>query len=115
MLAVTVIVLIATTRIGNVGNIQSFGVDTNVDKIEWGNVFPNNAYEADITVTNTGGAAGILTMTTENMPTYLTLSWNAEGLSINAGETKPVKFTLTIANNAPAVAFSFDIIIRLQG
>lgn len=113
-LSVATIVLYVTTRVGNTGNIKTIGVTADTDRIDWGDVFSGTTKVATIMLTNTGNTDGNLTMTTVNMPSYLTLTWDAENASLIRKTTRAVVFTLAVNASAPEVPFSFDIIITLS-
>lgn len=97
------------------GTLKTYGLSADHTEIDWGSIYTNSSYPHSVTLTNTGSEAGVLTMSTENLPTYLALSWDAEAYSMAGYEVKIVTFTLTTAEDAPAGDFSFNITVTLAG
>lgn len=109
------------------GNVKALGIAVyrdegctqNLTSIDWGFVEAEKSYAEEIWVKNTGNAPAKLNMTTENWePTsakdYITLVWDLEGNTLEAG--KIVKATLTLSVSANVVQtsirdFSFTIVI----
>ncbi|MEM2780757.1 MAG: hypothetical protein QW791_07840 [Candidatus Bathyarchaeia archaeon] len=109
------------------GNVKALGIAVygdegctqNLTSIDWGFVEVEKSYAEEIWVKNTGNAPVKLNMTTENWePTsakdYITLVWDLEGNTLEAG--KIVKATLTLSVSANVVQtsirdFSFTIVI----
>lgn len=108
-------VLIAYSTIRSHGRIVGFGVDNSIDEIDWGVLSPGETAQVGFTVTNTGGKSGILNLTAPGIPSFLMISWNSEGASLQPGEQRFVQVTLEAASNAQPQDFNFDIIITLKG
>jgi hypothetical protein len=114
-----------TKTIANVGSLKTIGIgaywDTGltnrVNEIEWGMLEPGNQKSFLIYLHNEGNSAVTLSKSTSNWnpsvaSSYLTLSWDYNGQTIQAGETLQVMFTLSVSVGITGVTdFGFDIIV----
>jgi hypothetical protein len=113
-------------RIQNVGTIKSVGVEVYADEaltqilieITWGTLDPGETRNASAWIKNTGNDELKLVLWTENWnPTdaqnSISLSWNYTDTLINAGDSIPVDFILTVNLEICGVSsFSFDIWVK---
>jgi len=97
---------------------SDFSGSNPVEQIDWETMSPAESKDSTIYVRNQAQSELALSLETDNWsPTnasdYLTLSWDApQSLSVQAGEIKPIIFTLTVASNITGItSFSFDIVI----
>jgi len=92
-----------------------------VTEIEWGVLDPSDVVPRTVYLKNTGNAAVVLSMITENWaPTetgaYITVTWDAEGSTLAVNSTMDAKFTLSVSSEISGVSsFSFDIVITGGG
>ena len=76
----------------------------------WGAIRMGQSISTSVTLTNTGlQPAGPLNLTASNPVGDLT--WDAENLILQPGESLTVNFTLTIGRGVTLGFFSFDIIV----
>jgi len=113
-------------RIRNVGTIRAIGVEVYKDQsltevlheISWGTLNPGDTKTFDAYIKNTGNDSQKLVMWTETWnpgaaQNYITLTWNYNNQPIPAGNSIPVKFTLTVDSGiSDVVGFSFDVIVQ---
>lgn len=109
-----VAIVIATVAIRNTGRVISFGVTADVSEIDWGDMAPGLTKQVSFNVTSNSSIDGALTMT-HTAPSYLTLTWDSEGVTLTPDETRAVTFMLTASDTAQPQSFSFDITITLTG
>ena len=121
--------LTATRTIGSHGSIKAIGVSvywdsscTNeVSSVDWGMVEPGSSTSVTVYIKNTGNSPVTLTLDTENWnpssaSNYMSLSWDYNGQSIDAGGVVQVELTLTVYSNVTGITdFSFDIVITGSG
>lgn len=117
--------LMVSRTISNTGNVRAVGVGIYSDSactvplssINWGALDPGATTGATIYVKNEGNVAVRLSMTVSNWSpagasSYLTLSWNREGTTLNAGSSIQAVLTLSISSSISGITnFSFDITI----
>lgn len=113
-------------RIRNVGTIRAIGVEVYKDQsltealqeISWGTSNPGDTKTFDAYIKNTGNDSQKLVMWTETWnpgaaQNYITLTWNYANQLISAGDSVPVKFSLTVDSGiSDVVGFSFDVIVQ---
>ena len=121
--------LSASTTISNTGNVKAVGVGVywdsgcsqEVSLIEWGSLDPGETSSVTVYVRNEGNVAVTLNMSTENWDppeasSYITLSWDYSGQTLEPGESIQVTLTLSISSDVQNVtAFDFDIVIAVVG
>ena len=89
--------------------------------ISWGILDPGSNVNKTIYVRNEGNTASTLSMTTSNWnPTnassYMTLSWDYGGQTVNVNQVVQVKLTLSVSSSVTGITnFSFDITITAVG
>lgn len=108
-------VMIITMRLNSTGNIVTIGLDASIDYIDWGNISPNATYSSTFELTNTKSGIGVLSFSTENMPSYLSLYTDSEGYQLAPKQTRSVTVYLTVSPDAPEESFSFNIVCKLSG
>ena len=115
--------------ISNSGAVKAIGVGvywddectSPVSSIDWGIIEPGSSKDVACYIRNEGNSASTLSMNTSNWnpssaKTYITLSWNYGGQSINPNEVVEVTFTLSISASIQGItSFSFDITIVGSG
>jgi hypothetical protein len=114
-----------TETISNVGSLKTIDIEaywdanlTNrVNGINWGLLEPGGQKSFSIYLHNEGNSAVTLSESTSNWnpsaaATYLTLSWNYNGQTIEADKNLQVTLTLSVSANITGITnFSFDIIV----
>lgn len=96
------------------------GLKNSVSSIDWGSIAPGSTKNVIVYIRNEGDSAVNLIMnssnwTPSNASTYMTLTWNYLGQSINAGTTIQVTFSLSVMADIQGITnFSFDIIIECK-
>ena len=121
--------LTATRTIGSHGSVKAIGVGvywdasctSEVSSVDWGVIEPGSSANVTVYIKNTGNSPVTLTLSTDNWnPTeassYMTLTWDYGGQSIEAGGVVQVTLSLAVASNVSGITdFSFDIIITGSG
>ncbi len=116
-------------KLSNQGSIKAIGVEvywdsalTNkVTSIDWGTIDPGAKVNKTVYIKNVGNAASTLSMSTSNWnpsnaATYMTLTWDYSGQTVNIGQSVQVKFTLTTSSSITGItSFSFDLTITSTG
>jgi len=98
-----------------IGVYQDAGFTDTMTAIDWGSLAPRGAKTYSVYIRNEGISALTLSMSVSNWnpssaSNYLTLTWNYDGQTINAGEAVQVTFTLTVSANVTGISnFSFNI------
>ena len=101
----------------NVGVYTNSECTENCTSISWGAIYPGNSTSVTVYVKNTGTKQITLSMTAnswapEDADDYLTLSWDQQGIVLNAGDSVSANITLTADPDTGDLAdFSFDIVI----
>jgi len=103
--------LIASTDIQNVGQVKGVGLTADPSTLDWGKLAPDDSKTLTVTLTSTSNVNVILNMTTQNLPAYLSLSWNREAYPLALGDSILASFTLTSTAAPQMATFNFDIII----
>jgi len=112
-------------KVSNSGTITAVGVGVYSDSgctqplssIDWGMLEPGSSTDKTCYIRNEGNSASTLSMSTSNWnpstaSSYMTLSWNYGGQSINPNAVVQVKFTLSVSASINGItSFSFDITI----
>ena len=115
--------------ISSTGSVKAIGVGvfwdqacTNaVTSISWGTIEPGSSVDRTVYIKNTGNDAVTLSLATSNWSpgnasSYMTLSWDYGGQSINANAVVQVKLTLSVLSSVSGITdFSFDITIVATG
>ena len=98
-----------------IGVYKDASYTNNLSTIDWGTLEPGATQSYSMYIHNEGVSALTLSMSTSNWSpssasNYLTLSWNYNGRTLNAGETVQVTLTLSISESVTGISsFSFDI------
>jgi hypothetical protein len=114
-----------TETISNVGSLKTIDIEaywdaslTNrVNGIDWGALEPGDQKSFSIYFRNKGNSAVTLSESTSNWgpsaaATYLTLSWDYSGQTIEADKNLQVTLTLSVSASITGITnFSFDIIV----
>jgi len=114
-----------TETISNVGSLKTIGIgaywDENltnrVNGIDWGLLEPGDQKSFSIYLHNEGNSAVTLSESTSNwnpsaVATYLTLSWDYNGQTIEADKNLQVTLTLSVSASITGISnFGFDIIV----
>jgi len=106
-----------TIRIINVGFIKTFGVEVDVDFIDWEKIEPNETKPYVIHVRPNGTMPAVLSLDTgnwnpANASDYMMLSWNYTGAVLQPDVWVPVELNLFVSPDIKGIKkFSFDIII----
>ena len=97
------------------GVYQDAGFTSAVTAIDWGALEPGAIKSYSVYIRNEGSSVLTLSMSTADWSpstasNYLTLTWNSNSQSVNAGEAIRATFTLTVSNSVSGItSFSFDI------
>ena len=92
-----------------------------VSSIGWGMLEPGETKTMSFYVRSLSNVATTLFMRTENwqpvgVDTYISVSWDSEGASLNGGAQRLVALTITVFPNIVDVdTFSFTTVIEAQG
>lgn len=115
--------------LGNTGSVKAIGVavywysngTSPVTSFNWGMVSPGTTMNITCYIKNPGNQPETLSMNTSNWnpanaTTYITLSWNLAGQTLNSGQIKQAVFTLQILAPVTGITnFSFDVTIAGTG
>jgi archaellum component FlaG (FlaF/FlaG flagellin family) len=89
----------------------------NVTAIDWGTLKPGDSKTVTLYVKNTGNVAMTLSLSTAEWDpqvasTYLSLTWDHQGVIIQPNEVLPVTLTLDVSTDVQDItSFSFNIYI----
>ena len=88
-----------------------------VSTIDWPTLNPGENTTVALWIMNTGTAPVVLRMITENYTpqeasSYLAVTWNTEGHTLNPGESTQTTITLSVDTQAQFTGFSFDMTIE---
>ena len=92
-----------------------------VTEIDWGVLEPSDSVSKAIYVRNTGNAAVVLSMTTDNWSpieagAYITVTWDAEGSTLDDNATLAVSISLSVSADITGFSdFQVDIVINGGG
>jgi hypothetical protein len=120
---------VANRTVSNTGTVKAVGVGVywdqaatnSVSSINWGILDPGSNVNKTVYIRNEGNTASTLAMSASNWSpsnasTYMTLSWNYGGQTVNVNQVVQVKFTLAVSSNISGITnFSFDITITATG
>ena len=101
----------------NVGVYSDSGCTTPLANIDWGVLEGGNTVTRTAYIKNSGNTAMTLSMSVGNwVPTsassYIQLTWNYSGQTLNPGQSLAVTLTLTVSTSITGItSFSFDITI----
>jgi hypothetical protein len=115
--------------LSNAGSVMTIGVGVywdngctdRVASIDWGTLEPGSTGNVACYIRNEGNSVSTLSMTTSNWSpsgasSYMSLSWDYGGQSINTDEVIQVEFTLSVDANIEGITnFNFDITIVGSG
>jgi hypothetical protein len=105
----------------NVGVYSDSACTLPLTSINWGTISPGTTVTRTIYVKNTGNTQITLSMTTNGWnPTSangpLTLTWNREGATLNAGISVAATLTLSVSSSISSITtFSVTIVITGAG
>ncbi len=103
----------------NIGVYSDSACTQNLTNINWGSLAIGGSTTQTIWIKNLGNTRVRLNMTTDNWSSatarsYISLSWNVEGTTLNAASSVQATLTLTVSTaiaGTGITSFSFDIII----
>ena len=115
--------------LSNAGSVMTIGVGVYEDSgctdrlssIDWGTLEPGSTENVACYIRNEGNSVSTLSMTTSNWSpsgasSYMSLTWDYGGESINVDEVIQVTFTLSVDVDIEGITnFSFDITIVGSG
>ena len=118
-----------STTLSSVGTLKTIGVGVYWDSgltnrttaINWGTLDPGTQKSFTMYIRNEGNSPITLTRSASNWnpaaaSNYLSLAWNYNGQTINAGASVQVTLTLTVSASITGVSnFTFDITIVGSG
>ena len=105
----------------DVGVYWDSGCSSLVSSIDWGAIEPGSSKDVMVYIRNEGDAAVMLSMDTVNWipsdaSSYLSLSWDYGGQSVNPDEVVQATLTLDVSPSIEGItSFSFDIVITASG
>ena len=111
--------------IGSSGSIRAIGVGvysdsgctTPLKSLNWGTISPNSTQNIMCYVKNTGNTTLTLSMSASNWnpancTKFMTISWNLQNATLNAGQNKQAAFTLAVSPSIQGITnFSFNVTI----
>jgi len=117
---------IVVRKIPSSGSVKLLGIEAYwdeackqpVSEITWGTLEPGETANRAFYIVNTGNTALTLHLRTASWSppeaeTFISLVWDSEGLSLEAGGKRAVNLTLTVSAMIRGVdSFSFDIILE---
>ena len=112
---------VGTLKVIGVGIYWDAGFTNKTTTINWGMLEQGTQKSVTIYIRNEGNSPVTLSKATSNWSpatasTIITLAWNYNGQTINAGASLQVTFTLTVASNTAGInTFSVDITIIGSG
>ncbi len=92
-----------------------------VNSVDWSTPEPGEAVNQTVYVKNSGSAPLTVSMTTSNWipveaASYITLTWDREGASIDPDQVLQALLTLTVSDTITGITdFSFSIVIEGTG
>lgn len=99
----------------DMGVYQDASFTSAVTALDWGTLESGATKSYSVYIRNEGNSVLTLSMSTADWSpstasNYLTLTWNSNGRTVNAGEAIRATFTLTVSNSISGITnFSFDI------
>ncbi len=129
LLTATVIALINSVNVSNTGSIKAINVSIYensactipLTSLAWGALDPGSSTIKTMYVKNQGTSPMTLGMTTTswnptNTASYITVTWNQNGTSVNAGNYVQANVTLTVSSSITGISsFAFTIVITGTG
>ena len=117
---------ITVRRIPSSGSVELLGIEAYwneactqpVSEILWGTLEPGESANRTFYIVNTGNTALTLHLRTASWSpaeaeTFISLTWDSEGFSLEAGAKRLVNLTLTVSSMIRGVdSFTFDIILE---
>lgn len=106
-----------TVKAVNVGVYWDSACTNVTSSINWGMLSPGGSTSFTIYVKNEGNVAMKLSLVAQNWnptnaPSYMTLSWNREGQTVNSGSVLSATLTLSVSSSISGItSFSLNIII----
>jgi hypothetical protein len=121
--------MLSNRTISNAGSVKTVGVGVYWDQaltnpvasINWGTIEPGLNVNRTVYIRNEGNSAATLSMSTSNWSpssasSYMVLSWDYAGQTLNVNEVRQVKLTLSVSASITGITdFSFDITIAANG
>jgi hypothetical protein len=118
-----------TKTVSNTGSVKGIGVGiyqyknctSPVSQFNWGMLNPGSNANQTVYIRNEGNSAATLSMVTSswspsNASSYMTLSWNYGGQTLNVSQVIQVKFTLSVSSSISGITnFSFVTTITASG
>lgn len=122
-------VVLFALRIHATGRIKLVGLKAYADPegtkevsvIDWGLIPPGGLSQTTLYLKSVSTVPSNLTLTTEAWvpkpaASYITLTWDYDGSSLQPGEIRAVLFTLNVSPGITGITeFSFDIVITAAG
>jgi hypothetical protein len=105
----------------NIGAYSDYACTQSLTSISWGTVSPGSSITRTVYVKNTGNAPLSVSLTKTNWtPTNangpITLTWDLEGVTLNANQVVAALLTLSLSSGISGVTtFSFNIVISGTG
>lgn len=120
-------VLTASKSIGSSGSVKAINVDVYSDSactlvlssIDWGTIEAGTSVNRTIYVKNTGNHVLTLSLSSSGWSpsdagSYLTLSWDKQGATLNKGQSTAAVLTLAVSSSISGIT-SFSVNIVIQG
>jgi len=107
-------------RVDGVGVYNDLNYSVATTYLDWGTLEPGATRSIALFVRNEGNYASTLFLTTDNWnplnaSSYIGLSWNYDGRTLNPLDVLDVTLTLSISSGAENISsFSFDVIIGIN-
>lgn len=104
-------------KVNGVGVYQDANCSIAVEYLDWRTLEPGSAENITVYVRNEGNRAATLFLETNNWnpvnaSSYMTVSWDYSGQTLNPTENSRITLTLSISSDVKDIVdFSFDIII----
>ena len=105
----------------NVSVYQDSACTISLSSWNWSTLDPGSSTLKTMYIKNNGTVPMTLNMTTNtwtpsNAPTYITVTWNREGYSVNDGSSVQANVTLTVSPSITGITtFSFTMVITGTG
>jgi hypothetical protein len=106
-----------TVKAVNVGVYWNSACTNATSSVNWGLVSPGTSQNVTLYVRNEGNTVLRLSMTSQswspaNASSYMSLSWNREGTSMNASSVVTANLSLAVSSSIAGItSFSFNIVI----
>ena len=103
----------------NIGAFSDSACTTAVTSVNWGSLAAGGTATQTVYVKNTGTAPMTLSLATSNWnpasaSTYITVSWNQQGVQLAAGQSVAATITLTVSPSITGIA-SFSDTMTISG